>query len=173
MIELSLDLKGFLMIARMFGTMSEAILTKIRIDSETGCWNWTASKNNGGYGRIRFRNKEKLAHRASYEVHRGQIPEGLNVCHRCDNPACINPDHLFVGTQAENAADMVAKGRAPIPNLRGSAHANAKLTEADIVAIRAAKGVTLRELGEQYGVNGSTISWIRTGKGWAHVSEKA
>lgn len=159
------------MIAKMFGTLAESIQIKFKIDPQTDCWNWTASKNNKGYGRLRFRNKEQLAHRASYEVHIGPIPKGLCVCHRCDNPACINPGHLFVGTSAENSADMVDKGRTSTPNLRGSSHGNAKLTEADIVAIRAAKGLTLRQLGEIYGVSGANISYIRRGEAWAHVNE--
>jgi hypothetical protein len=79
--------------------------------TEGGCWEWTSYKNACGYGTLRIDGRSQLAHRASYEQFIGHIPEGLNVNHKCDNPACINPEHLWIGTQLENIADMVTKGR--------------------------------------------------------------
>ena len=78
---------------------------------DQGCWNWTAYKNNEGYGRLRAGGEKVLAHRLSYSIFKGEIAEGLFVCHTCDNPACINPEHLFLGTHQDNVSDCVAKGR--------------------------------------------------------------
>lgn len=87
--------------------------TRYTIDPDTGCWNWIRSKNKDGYGRVfDWENKKlKYAHRVSYEVHKGTIPQGLMVLHDCDNPSCVNPDHLHIGTAAMNAAECIARGR--------------------------------------------------------------
>ena len=89
----------------------ERLDEKYVIDDEPGCWIWTAGKNKQGYGRISVCNKARLAHRVSYELHVGDIPDGLDLLHKCDNPACINPACLFPGTHQDNMEDMVKKGR--------------------------------------------------------------
>lgn len=149
--------------------LKDRLLSKTKVNAETHCWEWTAVRNKRGpisYGQIYDGGKLKLAHRVSFEIYCGAIPEGLQVLHRCDNSGCVNPEHLFLGTHDDNMNDKVAKER----QARGITHSHAKLTDADVVAIRAAGGVPLRELAEQYGVDLSRISRIRTGKSWSHLS---
>jgi hypothetical protein len=150
-------------------SITDRLLSKIRVNAETGCWIWTANKNNKGYGKLRVGDEKQYAHRVAYELYRGPIPKGIVVCHRCDNPACVNPDHLFLGTQAENIADMMVKGRQRLTERRGTCNGNSKLSEADVVAIRSAENLKLRELAAHYGVTPTLISYIRRGKNWSHV----
>lgn len=81
-------------------------------DPNSGCWLWIRYQNKDGYGKLNVGNKVRFSHRVSYEIYKGSIPKGMNVCHKCDTPACINPDHLWLGTQRENIIDMFKKGRA-------------------------------------------------------------
>lgn len=150
--------------------LANRLAAKISVDADTGCWNWQGTKNNKGYGKLWVDGKKQYAHRTSYRLHKSAIPVGLNICHRCDNPACINPDHLFVGTQAENLADRNAKGRQRIGERKGTNNGNAKLTERDVISIRASTGMKLRELAAKYGVTPTQISFIRRGKTWGHLS---
>lgn len=92
-------------------THKEKLLENVDIDLKTRCWNWTGYKTELGYGRLRLNNKKTLAHRASYEIFVGKIPDKKLVCHKCDNPSCLNPDHLFLGTNNDNVQDRVKKGR--------------------------------------------------------------
>jgi hypothetical protein len=140
------------------------VMGKVSV-GQSGCWEWTAHKDANGYGGIGFSGKKKLAHRVMYELRNGPIPDGACVCHSCDNPACVNPDHLFLGSHAENMADMASKGRAP----KGETHVAAKLTEADVLAIRAETG-TQQEIAAKYGISTSQVSRIRLGQTWKHVS---
>ena len=115
------------------------------------CWEWTGTLFRNGYGRACVDRKSVGAHRRSWELLNGPIPDGMYVCHSCDNRKCVRPGHLFLGTPAENMQDMVDKGR----SLSGSRNHNSKLTETEVVEIReryAAGGITQAELARQYGV---------------------
>lgn len=152
-------------------SIRERLLEKMRVNESTGCWEWVAAKDSNGYGRIWFDGTIGAAHRVSYELDNGPIPDGLLACHRCDNPACINPAHLFLGTHADNLSDMDAKGRRArgdrVSN-KGVEHGRVKITENDVLAIRAAH-MTHRALAKQYGLGRSQIARIRSGKQWTHI----
>lgn len=147
-------------------TLKERLVAKAKANPDTGCWDWTASKSKG-YGQIMVGEKPQRAHRVSFEIFRGEVPDDLHVCHRCDNRACINPEHLFLGTNADNTADKVAKGRQH--RLRGTAHGMAKLTEADVLTIRSATHATDPELAARYGVGPEAISAVRHRRNWKHI----
>ena len=146
-----------------------------RVDKSGDCWVWTAATTNGGYGVIRDtgRNGKIIrAHRLSWELHNGPIPAGIEVCHRCDNPPCVNPAHLFLGTHQDNVTDTVNKGRASGGAPRGSLHPKAKLTEAQVLDIRAAHAAgaaSQRQLARKYGVDRKAIQQVIRRKTWIHV----
>lgn len=136
-----------------------------------GCWDWSGGRIGRGYGALQGEDRRvKTAHRVSWEIHRGPIPDGMNVLHRCDNPPCSNPDHLFLGSQRENVIDMVQKGRHGVP--RGIASPAARVTD-DIVRDmrrRYSPGrVTFRHLAEEYGVSISCVQEIVHRRRWTHV----
>ncbi len=132
------------------------------------CWLWLAATNAAGYGRFRVSPSMELAHRVSWEVFKGPIPDGMNVCHDCDTPACVNPDHLFLGTQADNLADMTRKGRRRGGGGAGIKNGRAKLTERDVLDIRLSEE-TCVALGRRYGVNHVAISRVRRRESWTHI----
>jgi hypothetical protein len=123
-----------------------------------------------GYGLAHYdRGKKTTAHRVAWAIHTGELPPSdLQVCHRCDNPPCVNPDHLFLGTRAENMADMVAKGR----SARGERAWMSPLTEADVLEIVRLSDTDLsqREIGERFGITQSSVAQIVHGKSWGHVT---
>lgn len=136
-----------------------------KVDKSGECWTWRASRTAHGYGQfMNAESKLELAHRAAYRLTYA-APGVMRVCHRCDNPACVRPDHLFLGDAAANSADMVAKGR----STRGVKSASAKLTENDVRAIRA-DNRPQHEIAAEYGVHLCTISSIRTRRTWRHVN---
>jgi hypothetical protein len=136
-------------------------------EPNTGCWFWVGSLTGSGYG-VHYiaPGYREQAHRYSWEIHNGKIPDGLQACHKCDVRCCVNPEHLFLGTQSENLKDMVRKGR-DNPR-RGSAHGKARLTELDIENIRFDTR-TLRAIGEDYGVDKQYIWKIKRGVHWGHL----
>jgi len=134
---------------------------------ENGCWIWTSARTPTGYGSI-WVGSNARAHRVSWELHRGPIPVGLHVLHRCDVPLCVRPEHLFLGTHNENMADMVAKGRYVV--MRGATNGMAKLTADDVRAIRRRwPGETYLALGRAFGVTKATVGSIIRGRTWTHV----
>jgi hypothetical protein len=127
--------------------------------AKSGCWEWNATIEKDGYGVFTHgRGQQIRAHRAAYEAAFGAVPAGVLVCHKCDNRKCINPDHLFLGSPADNTQDMVRKGRARIR--RGTAHHNLKLTDDQIVIIRARRGngESLKEIAADFGVSFQHVS---------------
>lgn len=142
-------------------------------EPNTGCWLWEGAVNEKGYGRTSHNGRSTGAHRASWTVHFGEIPPGLFVCHKCDQPGCVNPDHLFVGTAADNNADTARKGRwRRDNNAVGERHGLSKLTEKDVIAIRTdpeLKGLPQWKVAEKFGVTQALISHVRIRRLWGHV----
>lgn len=130
-----------------------------------GCWLWQSLKTSKGYGRLYCFGRMNLAHRISYQLYVEDVPDDLCVLHRCDTPGCVNPDHLFLGTAADNNQDKADKGRAP----RGETHPQAKFTNAQIRAIYTDSRPYPLIVAE-YGISKPQISGIKSGKFWAHVT---
>lgn len=156
--------------ARKVRPLAERVWRTVR-RTET-CWLWTGATNHAGYGWVNrgVRGEQPmLAHRFTFEEAHGPIPLGLGVLHRCDTPACVRPEHLFLGTQADNTADMVAKGR----QRRGERRPGAKLTDAGVREARqryAAGGVSILALAREYGVDGTVMWDVIKGTRWKHVT---
>jgi len=140
---------------------------QLKRNENTGCLEWTGRTVRGGYGAITIKRKTVMAHRFWFVKCGGVIPDGMVLCHTCDNPKCVEPGHLFVASQAENMADMVRKKR----QARGTLNSKAKLTESDVVEIRKAykNGEIQARLAAQYNVHQTTISLIIKGKNWKHI----
>jgi hypothetical protein len=184
--------------------MQERFFAKTKLADQlpvmaTPCLEWTASRNRKGYGQFRLDGKTERAHRVAWQIAHGPIPDGLHVLHKCDNPPCVAVEHLFLGTDADNAADRDAKGRHlsargdahgthrhPESLVRGDAHwsrqhpeclargeqnGRAKLNADNVRAIhqRRAQGLTLKQIAAKFGVSFSQISAILARKRWAHV----
>lgn len=131
-------------------------------EPNSGCWLWIGACDRKGNGKVQVSGVAWYAHRASFTLHRGPIPGGMHVLHKCDTPACINPEHLFLGSNADNHLDKIAKGR----HAFGMGNAAHKLTEAQVAAIRF-DARTQQVIADSYGVSPSTISLIKLGKTWA------
>ena len=143
--------------------LADRFWEKISRNPVTGCWEWQGARAPKGYGMFQVGGgRARRANRVAWELVRGLIPEGQHVCHRCDNPPCVNPDHLFLGTNLENRRDSVAKGR----NARGERSGHAKLTDvqrAEIAALRDA-GVPGSEIASRFGVTRGCVYALTPGK---------
>jgi hypothetical protein len=143
-------------------------------EPNSGCWLWLGSLNDDGYGSIivPVNNgswKRRGAHRISWIAHNGEIPDGLSVLHHCDNRPCINPDHLFLGTQTDNVQDMHAKGRWQATYQHGEDSHLCKLTEQNVRRILASTDKSSRELAREFSISQRQITEIRAGRSWKYL----
>jgi hypothetical protein len=141
--------------------------SKVDIAADDECWEWNAGEARGGYGKYAYRGKTITAHRMSYIIANGAIPDGLMICHSCDNRKCVNPAHLWTGTHMDNMTDCLNKHR----TLKGEKNGNSKLNNNDVLKIRRLlkDGWTLVGLAKKFGVSTPVISNIRDNKNWSHV----
>ncbi len=148
-------------------TAEERFWDKVHCEPNTGCWLWAGAEKGGGYGSFHYLDKSWYAHRASYEMHIGPIPDdGRCILHKCDVKLCVNPEHLYVGTRSDNVRDALDRGLHPV----GERHGLSKLTERDVREIRDLRGrFSQRSLSAQYGISQTHIRRIFDGERWAHV----
>ncbi len=137
--------------------------------TDDGCWEWQGHILHNGYGQASVGGKLFRAHRLSFSLFCGDIPEGILVLHKCDNRKCVRPDHLFLGSHSDNMQDCVAKGR--IARSIGESNPAAKLTYSQVhgIKVRALAGEPVRYIAEEFGVSQSLVRQIRSGKKWGHV----
>ena len=152
-------------------TILQRFEEKFTPEALTGCWLWTAACQPSGYGHMVLNGKVTTAHRISYELYVSEIPDGMFVLHRCDVKLCVNPKHLFLGTQKENMLDMSAKGRADYKH-RGPLGVNAKLSESQARAI-IADNRSHTKIAKDYGIAKSTVGAIKSGITWAKFLKAA
>lgn len=131
---------------------------------DNDCWEWQYKLTTKGYGRFRFNNKTYRAHRISYEIHNGAIPSGMHVLHKCDNRKCVNPDHLFIGTNDDNVKDKLSKNR----QCKGINQGLSKLTEQQVLEIRNSNESQVT-LAKKYNVTQSLICFVKNRKIWTHI----
>jgi hypothetical protein len=141
---------------------------KVDRREEDQCWRWVGSTSITGYGRLSFSGGCKQAHRVAWHLTHGPVPDGLCVLHRCDNPPCVNPAHLFLGTHLDNVRDCFAKGRGRPPH--SERHNKAKLTLAAVAVIRSSPHESSQSLAHRFGVTTRTIWLVRSGRTWRRAS---
>jgi len=151
--------------------VQERLLSLCIPEPMSGCWLWFGPCRDNGYGYMWNGSRKESSHRISYRLFRGELASGSNVLHRCDNPACINPDHLFAGSQRQNLIDCVNKGRHRPYAAKGGQNPKAKLTDEQILEIRAIPRTmgALAKAAPRYGVTRATLCAIRNGRFWKHL----
>jgi len=158
-------------------TLGQRFWSKVIIQNPDECWNWKSTKNDQGYGHFTLGSFVWKAHRMCWKLTHGEIPEGAQVLHRCDNPSCCNPSHLFLGTNAINVADKVLKGRQAKGEklsikLRGENASRVKLNDRIVNRIRSEwklRETLQKDIAKRYGVTQSLISHIVNRKAWTHI----
>ena len=153
----------------MSQSLAERFSTKYEVDPVSGCWVWTACRSATGYGKIGNMGRTMAAHRVSYELYVSPVGDGMCVLHKCDNRPCVNPQHLFVGTKADNTQDMIQKGRAAHP--RGDDAPSAKLDSSQVLRIRerCMCGESYVVLAREYGISKRSVCSIARGDVWKHL----
>ncbi len=146
---------------------------KVNVLEDDKCWEWTASRRPQGYGQLNINRKLYYAHRISWQIaNQKSVPKGIQVLHSCDNRKCVNPSHLWLGSQKDNIRDMVAKGRNNPWSPKGEAHPMARLCEGEVKAIRllyATGKYTYNELSKKFDINQGHVGNIVNGKIWKHI----
>lgn len=148
---------------------TQELFQSLDMKGHADCWEWKHSRDKYGYGMAYFNSRRNYTHRIAFTLLVGPIPAGMLVCHKCDNPPCCNPAHLFVGTVKDNTLDRNAKGRAPRQD--GERNGNAALGPSAVAKIRAlaASGVKQTHIATMFGVSSQAVSLIVTGKRWLKV----
>jgi len=156
------------------GTLEERFWNFVDKKSEDECWHWTGQILSNGYGRISVGARNlgnELAHRVSWRLaNKQEIPEKMVVMHKCDNPKCVNPNHLNIGTHKQNTQDMITKGRKRVVSPKGEGNGKSLLDAEKVRLIRSSK-LNHAELGRQLGVSTSCIRGVRTGRTWSHIED--
>ncbi len=158
-------------------SLEEHFWKRVKVWQLHECWIWQpyfykAFKDKNAYGHFQHGSRKEPAHRMAWILTNGEIPEGLEVCHKCDNPPCCNPTHLFLGTHKDNMGDCAAKGRNHVPPQQGELHSQAKLKDSDVLKIRELWNTgqfTLLQLANQFGVGFVQIHRIVYRKNWNHI----
>jgi hypothetical protein len=152
----------------LFGHQGRSSPIEYIVDDKSGCWLWQRCLNNKGYGTTSINGKRIYAHRKFWELKHGPIPDGQWVLHKCDNPACVNPAHLFLGNRRDNVDDMLQKGR----SARGERSGKARLTEAEVREIwrRRMAGERAQEIAYEFGISRQNVSDIFSARSWKHLN---
>ncbi len=155
-------------------SIEERFWEKVNKRGDDECWEWMGFRNKAGYGAMETKPKRTFAHRLAWLFSKGNIPDGLYVCHHCDNRACCNPKHLFLGTYADNNRDMFNKNRGGHGKMPGSKNPSAKLNENQVLEIIKLhnNGLSIRKLAQIYSMSVAAIGFIFSGRNWKSVRNR-